>query len=192
LHADCRTSRTVLAVVLYIFNLLTLYSCFLAALEDYHGSRDLETLTTFATENLVPTCSPADIDLCDDDQKLKIKKYQELGADELEKLVKEKELVQAKVKKDYSELVEGLHASFEGHHASYQEATEAKDAALEAIEKDYSELVEGLGASFEGLHASYQEATETMDDDLEAIKKSGLGLMKAVMANMGDDKKDEL
>jgi len=121
-----------------------------SALEDYQGGRDLATLLLFAKTNLKPICSPANIDLCDDEKKAEIKKYQELGADELVKLIKEKEDEQAKVEKEFSELVEGL-------------------------------------------QATYQEATKTKDDALEAVKSSGLGLMKAVMANMGGgDKKDEL
>jgi len=61
-----------------------------------------------------------------------------------------------------------------------------KDDEQAKVEKDFSELVEGL-------QASYKEISKTKDDALEAVKKSGLGLMKAVMANMGGgDKKDEL
>ena len=51
-----------------------------------------------------------------------------MGADELENLVKEKEEKQVKIEKDFSELVEGL-------QATYQEATKTKDDALEAVKK---------------------------------------------------------
>jgi hypothetical protein len=39
------------------------------SLEDYKGARDLASLTKFAEENLKPVCSPANIDLCEDDKK---------------------------------------------------------------------------------------------------------------------------
>merc|ERR1740117_1526593 len=34
-------------------------------LEDYKGGRDFDALSKFASENLKPVCSPANIDLCD-------------------------------------------------------------------------------------------------------------------------------
>merc|ERR1711959_835568 len=41
-------------------------------LEDYQGGRSLEDLQTFAKENLGPTCGPANLDLCDAEQKKKV------------------------------------------------------------------------------------------------------------------------
>merc|ERR1712241_1284738 len=39
------------------------------SLEDYKGGRSLSDFQEFATENLKPVCSVANIDLCDDDKK---------------------------------------------------------------------------------------------------------------------------
>jgi uncharacterized coiled-coil protein SlyX len=118
-------------------------------LQDYQGGRDYDTLKKFAEENLKPICSPANIDLCDDDKKKEIEKYQKMADDELAKMITEKEEEMKKAEKDFKELVDGL-------QAQYKEAMEAKDATL------------------------------------ESIKASGLGLMKAVVAAKGADKKDEL
>jgi hypothetical protein len=120
-----------------------------SALEDYQGGRDYASLETFAKEKLMPMCSPANIDICDDEKKAEIKKFQDMPVADLDALITAKEEEQAKVEADFSALVEGL-------QKSYQDASTAKDAAL------------------------------------EAVKNSGLGLMKAVKANIGSDAKSEL
>merc|ERR1711979_151533 len=53
-------------------------------LEDYKGGRSLEALQTFAKENLGPTCGPANPDLCDDEKKALLDKFQQMSADELD------------------------------------------------------------------------------------------------------------
>ena len=111
-----------------------------AALEDYQGGRDYDSLKKFAEENLKPICSPSNIDLCDDDKKAEIKKFQDMGAEELEKLIKEKEDEQAKVEKDFGELVQGL-------QKQYQEASAAKDAKLEDIKKSGLGLMKAVKAT---------------------------------------------
>merc|ERR1711982_134120 len=54
-------------------------------LEDYKVGRTCDDLHKFAEENLKPMCSPTNIDLCDDDKKAEIKKFQDMGSEELEK-----------------------------------------------------------------------------------------------------------
>jgi len=41
-------------------------------LQDYQGGRDLKSLKKFITDELKPTCSPANLDLCDDAKKKEI------------------------------------------------------------------------------------------------------------------------
>merc|ERR1719437_338546 len=41
-------------------------------LQDYEGSRDYERLKKFIDNDLKPTCSPTNLDLCDDDKKKEI------------------------------------------------------------------------------------------------------------------------
>lgn len=68
-----------------------------ADLQDYQGGRDFDALLEFANENLGPTCSPDNLDLCDDDKKAEIKKFQELGQEALEAEVEklDKQIVDA-------------------------------------------------------------------------------------------------
>jgi protein disulfide-isomerase-like protein len=120
-----------------------------SALVDYQGGRDYDSFKTFAEENLKPMCSPANIDICDDEKKAEIKKFQDMPVADLDALIKEKDEEQAKYEGDFTTFVEGL-------QKQYQDASEAKDAAL------------------------------------EAVKSSGLGLMKAVKANIATPTKDEL
>merc|ERR1719486_947364 len=57
-------------------------------LEDYKGGRDFASLKKFAEENLGPQCGPANLDLCDDEQKKAIEEIQALSADELDAKIK--------------------------------------------------------------------------------------------------------
>merc|ERR1719192_2562459 len=60
-------------------------------LEAYEGGRDYDSLKEFADENLGPSCSPANLDLCDDEKKAKIAEYTALGVDALDEKVKDLE-----------------------------------------------------------------------------------------------------
>lgn len=56
-------------------------------LQDYEGGRSLDDLRTFANENLKPMCSVKNIDLCDDEKKAQIQKYQGMSKADLESAV---------------------------------------------------------------------------------------------------------
>merc|ERR1719436_2315484 len=58
-------------------------------LEDYEGERDLESLRTFAKENLGPRCGPGNLDLCDANQRQNIERFMAMPRDELKMAVKE-------------------------------------------------------------------------------------------------------
>jgi len=58
-------------------------------LQDYKGGRDLKELQTFAEENLGPTCGPDYLDLCDDEAKQSIAKFQKMDVDELDMAIEE-------------------------------------------------------------------------------------------------------
>jgi len=111
-----------------------------SGLEDYKGGRDFSALKKFA-EGLKPSCSPANIDLCDAEQTAKIQELQALSASDLDAKIKEKEAEQA------------------------------------AAEKTFSDEVEKLQKRYEQLSTDKEEA-------LDAIKASGLGIMKAVKAQV--------
>jgi hypothetical protein len=99
-----------------------------AALEDYQGGRDYKTLKAFADEKLKPMCSPANLDLCDDDKKAEINKFMAMSDADLDKLVKDKEDELAAAEEEFKTFVEGL-------QASYQEGMKKKDDTLEAIKE---------------------------------------------------------
>ena len=111
-----------------------------ADLQDYQGGRDYDTLEKFAKENLKPMCSPKNIDLCDDDKKKEIEKFQAMTPEELEKAISEKEEEQSTVEKEFKELVEGL-------QKTYQEANEKKDKALEDIKNSGLGLMKAVRAA---------------------------------------------
>mmetsp|Transcript_14768 Transcript_14768/g.24867 ORF Transcript_14768/g.24867 Transcript_14768/m.24867 type:complete len:155 (+) Transcript_14768:171-635(+) len=52
-------------------------------LQDYQGGRDFDALKNFADENLKPMCSPKNLDLCDDEKKAQITKYQDMSDEDL-------------------------------------------------------------------------------------------------------------
>jgi len=59
------------------------------ALEKYEGGRDYDSLKKFADENLKPLCSPANMDLCEDDQRAELDKLMAMDMSDLETAVKE-------------------------------------------------------------------------------------------------------
>ncbi len=109
-------------------------------LQDYQGARDYDSLEKFAKENLKPMCSPANIDLCDDDKKKEIKKFQAMSTEDLDKAIKEKEEEQEKVEEDFKKLVEGL-------QKTYQEANENKDKKLAEIKDSGLGLMKAVRAA---------------------------------------------
>eukprot|EP00585_Thalassiosira_rotula_P004083 CAMPEP_0196141782 /NCGR_PEP_ID=MMETSP0910-20130528/10514_1 /TAXON_ID=49265 /ORGANISM="Thalassiosira rotula, Strain GSO102" /LENGTH=218 /DNA_ID=CAMNT_0041402997 /DNA_START=55 /DNA_END=711 /DNA_ORIENTATION=- len=97
-----------------------------ADLQDYDGGRSYEDLKTFATENLKPLCSIKNIDLCDDDKKAQIKKYQDMT---VEALLEEVETEMAKVEEandTFEDEVQKLQDKFE-------QLSIEKDAAIAAV-----------------------------------------------------------
>merc|ERR1711988_1537396 len=61
-----------------------------SALEDYQGGRDFEALEKFADESLKPRCSPANIDLCDEEKRARIEELQQMSATDLDAAIEAK------------------------------------------------------------------------------------------------------
>jgi len=116
-------------------------------LEDYQGARSYDALHKFATENLKPMCSPSNIDLCDDDKKAEIEKFSSMGADELDKLIAEKEKEQEDAEANFKDEVGKL-------QAAYQKLSEDKDAKLDEIKKSGLGLMKAVKASVKGSKGS--------------------------------------
>jgi len=107
-------------------------------LQDYQGGRDFDALKKFA-EGLGPLCSPANLDLCDEEKKAKIKEFTELGAAKREEMIAEKEAEAAKLESDFKSFVEGL-------QKQYQEGNEKKDKDIEAIKSSGLGLLKAVEA----------------------------------------------
>merc|ERR1739845_39761 len=82
-------------------------------LEDYKGGRSFDALKKFAEENLGPTCGPDNLDLCDDENKATIAKYQKLSIAELDALISESDEKAAKAESDFKTFVDGLQKQYE-------------------------------------------------------------------------------
>jgi hypothetical protein len=100
-------------------------------LQDYKGGRDFAALKKFA-DGLGPTCSPANIDLCDDAKKVQIAEFTNMGAEKRDVMIKEKEAESAKLEEDFKAFVEGL-------QKQYKDESEKKDKAVEDLK------TQGLG-----------------------------------------------
>jgi protein disulfide-isomerase-like protein len=97
-------------------------------LEDYKGGRDLSALKAHAETKLVPSCSPANIGLCDDEKKADIEKFMAMPAAELQAEIDAKSAEMEKAEADFKAGVEGL-------QKQYETLQEAKEATLETIKE---------------------------------------------------------
>jgi len=109
-------------------------------LEDYQGGRDFDSLKKFAEENLGPSCGPNNIDLCDDDQKATIEKYQAMSADELDTAIKEAEKGLADAEETFKSEVEKL-------QKTYETLMKTKDDAIAAIKSGGLGMMKSVKAS---------------------------------------------
>jgi len=116
-------------------------------LEDYKGGRSYDDLKKFAEENLKPMCSPTNIDLCDDDKKAEIKKFQDMGSEELEKLIAEKEKEMEEAEATFKDEVSKL-------QETYQKLNDDKEAKLEEIKKAGLGLMKAVKASLKDSKGS--------------------------------------
>merc|ERR1712151_782972 len=112
-------------------------------LQDYKGGRDFAALKKFA-DGLGPTCSPANLDLCDDAKKKQIEEFKALGAEKREVSIKDKEDEMEKLEADFKTFVDGL-------QKSYQEASDKKEKDIEALKNS------GLGL-LKAVHAHEKKA----------------------------------
>jgi len=107
-------------------------------LQDYKSGRDYASLEAFAKE-LKPACSPAKIDVCNDEQKAEIQKFQKMSPEEREKEIADKTAQIEKLEEDFKTLLEGL-------QQQYQEADKKKEDGINAIHQS------GLGM-LKSVHA---------------------------------------
>jgi len=107
-------------------------------LQDYKGGRTLADLKKFA-EGLGPQCSPANLDLCDEEKKKLIAEYMKLSEAERNTMITEKEKKMETIEADFKTLVDGL-------QKKYQEANDAKDKNLEEIKSSGLGMLKSVNA----------------------------------------------
>jgi len=95
--------------------------------DPYEGGRDYAALKKFADENLGPSCSNDNIDLCDDEQKAILDKYNAMSAAERKKIIDE---ANAKVE----EAEETFKSELKKLQAKYEELSKKKDEDVKALQ----------------------------------------------------------
>lgn len=94
-----------------------------ASLEKYEGGRTYKDLEVFAA-TLKPSCSPNNIDLCDDVQRKEIEDIQNMPEDELKADIRKGEKAIKDAEKHFEKELENLQATFKKLQAD-KEKTEA-------------------------------------------------------------------
>jgi len=114
--------------------------------DDYKGGRTYDDLVKFAEENLGPSCSPDNLDLCNDEQKAEIEKFSSMGAEDLQKLVDEKQAEVDSAETNFKEELEKL-------QKHYEELVKEKEAAVAAASPDLRTMRTVLGSLTKGADA---------------------------------------
>merc|ERR1719386_252481 len=108
-----------------------------SALEDYQGGRSLADLQAFAAENLKPICSPSNLDLCDDEKKAEITKYQAMSDADLDAAISEK-------KKEIEAAEEAFNTGLKGLQETYEKLQKDKDEGIKAIKESGLGLMQAV------------------------------------------------
>merc|ERR1712154_36306 len=99
-----------------------------SALDDYQGGCDLNSLSSFAKENLKPVCSLQNIDLCDDEKKAQIESLKSKSADDLKSMISTEEGKLEAAEEEFKSEVEKLQKTYEG----LMKAKEDKEAEVKS------------------------------------------------------------
>lgn len=125
-------------------------------LEEYEGSRKYEDLVEFARQNLVPLCSPTNLDLCSEEARSQIERYLAMSKDELQALVEAEENKLVEAKKKYDQEIEAL-------QLKYEEAAQERDEALAAIREGGLEWMKSVSKA---MNENSQRLPEAKTDEL--------------------------
>jgi len=120
-----------------------------AALEDYQGGRDYEALAEFAGK-LKPLCSPANMDLCDDDQKAEIEKVQAMSLEELDAEIEKQDKKAADAEETFKTELDKL-------QAAYKKLMEDKEATLAEVKESGVGLLKSVRAAKKKGAAAHDE-----------------------------------
>jgi len=120
------------------------------ALEDYSGGRSFNDFSSFAKENLKPVCSPAKLDLCDDEKKAQIEEFMAMPASDLEALVTAEEKKIEDAEETFKNEVQKL-------QEKYQELMAEKDAAAAEVKSSGLGLMKSVKSFSEKKAAASDE-----------------------------------
>lgn len=118
-------------------------------LEDYKGGRDFKSLEAHAS-TLKPSCSPSNIDLCDDKQKAEIEKVQAMSDEEIASAIADGDKKGADAESHFSAEVEKL-------QKAYQKLQDDKEATLAAIKDSGLGLIKAVAAARKAAPAEKAE-----------------------------------
>jgi len=118
-------------------------------LEDYKGGRDFKSLEEHAS-SLKPSCSPSNIDLCDDDQKAEIEKVQEMTDEEIATAIADGDKKAADAEAHFSAEVEKL-------QKTYQQLQDDKEATIAAVKDSGLGLIKSVAAARKAAPAEKAE-----------------------------------
>lgn len=110
-----------------------------SALEDYKGGRDADALSKFV-KTLKPSCSPANLDLCDEDKKKEISLIQAMPDSELDAKIAEKEKLLEDAEANFKAEVEQL-------QKKYESLQEEKEATVNEVKESGLGLMKAVKAA---------------------------------------------
>jgi cellobiose-specific phosphotransferase system component IIA len=84
-----------------------------SAMEDYQGGRDYESLKSFADENLKPSCSPFNIELCEGEQKAMIESFTSMSVADLQAKVDAVDAIVEAADEEFEAALEKLQETYE-------------------------------------------------------------------------------
>jgi len=111
-----------------------------ADLQDYQGGRTYDDLKKFADENLKPMCSPKNLDLCDDEKKAEIQKFQGMASADLDAAIAAEEKKLEEAEAEFKAEVQKL-------QDKYSQLSTEKDEKIEAVKNSGLGLMKAVKAS---------------------------------------------
>jgi protein disulfide-isomerase A6 len=109
-------------------------------LEDYQGGREYDDMEKFATENLGPSCGPANLDLCDATQKKAIEEAQAMSDADLDAKIAAEEKKMEDAESNFKSEVEKL-------QATYEKLSKEKDETIANVKKSGLGVLKSVKAS---------------------------------------------
>jgi len=107
-----------------------------ADLHDYQGGRDFDALKAHADTNLGPSCGPANLDLCSDDQKAEIEKVMAMSDADIEAKIAEAEKALEDAETTFKDSVEKLQKTYESlQKAKDDTIAEVKASGLSVLKQ---------------------------------------------------------